>query len=126
MEINKKMTQKRKLELMEEIKNGLLDTIREQVDEADIKLATPIIEEIAFIKVTLHTLKYDIHKNGATYQFKNGSQEMLIEHPSSKVYNSLLPKYNALFNSLIKILPEKVINQSDTDDKLKSFLMSDG
>lgn len=123
--LNKKLTQKRQRELIDEIREELISTLTPVLEPSELEIAIPIINEIAFIRVTLHTLKYDMIKNGAVYEFVNGSQRMLIEHPSSKVYNSLIPKYNALFSSLFKLLPEKEAisgKANESEDKLKKFL----
>lgn len=97
----------------------LTEIYSELLTEEQMKVAQLLIDEISFMRVNLHVLKHNIIKNGSTYLMKNGSQEMFVENPASKVYNSTIPKYNNLFNSLSKMLPE--IKDEETEDKADSI-----
>lgn len=119
MELNKKLTQKKQRELIDEYSQMLTKIYSELLTKDQMKVAQLLIDEISFMRVNLHVLKHNIIKNGSTYLMKNGSQEMFVENPASKVYNATIPKYNNLFNSLSKMLPQ--VDDKETDDKADSI-----
>ena len=123
MELNRKLSQKRKRELIGEYTDLLRKVYSEHLDADQMKVATMLIEEIAFMRVNLHTLKYEIIKNGATYEMVNGTQTILVEHPASKVYNSTIPKYNNLFTTLNKMLPEQVADDVEDSNIFEEFVV---
>lgn len=122
MELNKKLSQKRKRELIAEHSEVLHEIYSQFLSDDQMKVARMLIEEIAFMRVNLHVLKYDIIKNGATYLMINGSQEMIVENPSSKVYNSTIPKYNNLFTTLNKMLPSDSKEEVEDNSLFEMFV----
>jgi chromosome condensin MukBEF complex kleisin-like MukF subunit len=87
--------------------------------EADKKnYADRLIKETAFMSATLQELQDTINKDGVIENFKNGSQEMLREHPASKTYNSMIKHYQSYIKQLCDMTPVEVEEQ----DALEKFL----
>ena len=97
--------------------NELFSEISEDKKEA----AQRLIEQAAFMKVTLDILKVNIQLDGATYWFEQGKQKMLVENPAQKSYNTMINRYTTVCNSLFNLLP-KGNDTNDDDDDLEVLL----
>lgn len=97
---------------------GRWNDILADVDVIKLEAAQTLIEEAAFMQVTLSELKNKIKREGATYVMKNGSQSIKVEHPAQKSYNTMINRYTAACNQLISLLPkdEKVVADDDGFD----------
>ena len=91
-----------------------------EISEDKRKVAQRLIEEAAFMKVTLDILKVNIQLDGPTYKFKQGKQEMIIENPAQKSYIQMINRYNTVCNSLFNLLPED--KKKEEDDGFEEFL----
>lgn len=89
------------------------------VPEDKMKAAEKLIERVAFMTVTLRILEDDIKRKGPTYKMKQGSQEMYVENPSQKSYNTMINRYTAAYAKLIDMLPR---NEGEPDDGFESFV----
>lgn len=69
--------------------------------------ASDLIDRVAFMTITLGILEEDIKIKGPTYKFKNGAQEMFIENPSQKSYNTMINRYTVACDKLISLLPKE-------------------
>ena len=96
--------------------NELFSEISEDKKEA----AQRLIEQAAFMKVTLDILKVNIQLDGATYWFEQGKQKMLVENPAQKSYNTMINRYTTVCNSLFNLLPKG--NDTNDDDDLEVLL----
>ena len=97
--------------------NELFSEISEDKKEA----AQRLIEQAAFMKITLDILKVNIQLDGATYWFEQGKQKMLVENPAQKSYNTMINRYTTVCNSLFNLLP-KGNDTNDDDDDLEVLL----
>lgn len=79
-----------------------------------------LIEQAAFMKVTLEELQEQIKRDGPVYHFKNGKQEMLIEHPAQKSYNTMINRYTTAVDKLLGYLPREVAKE--VDDGFANFV----
>ena len=79
--------------------------------------ASRLIERVAFMTVTLSILEEDVKEKGPTYLFINGSQEMYVENPSQKSYNTMINRYTAACDKLFNLLPKEVVD--DAKEKTK-------
>lgn len=75
---------------------GLPDDYRE--------VAKELIERVAFMTIQLEILEETIKAKGPTYLFKNGAQQMLIENPAQKSYNTTMNRYSAAYKELFNLL----------------------
>lgn len=79
-------------------------------------VAKKLIERVAFMTITLELLEDDIKKRGPTIKFKNGKQQMVVENPSQKSYNTMINRYTTAYEKLINLLPQKQEVLDDEDD----------
>ncbi|MBC6973056.1 hypothetical protein H9I32_11910 [Bacillus sp. Xin] len=81
------------------------------------EVAKELIERVAFMTIQLEILEDTIKEKGPTYMFKNGSQEMLIENPAQKSYNTTMNRYTSaydkLFNLVEKLEPPQTVEDED-------------
>jgi hypothetical protein len=99
----------------------LKETFR-SISEDKQKVAERLIERIAFMTITLQILEEDIKKKGPTYKFKQGVQEMYVENPSQKSYNTMINRYTASYAKLLDLLPKETAQEQE--DGFDSFVMT--
>ena len=89
---------KRELEKLKKIFADIPEDKRDLVDG--------LIENAAFMVVTLRDLQAEIEVNGAMIQTTSGNGfEMLKDNPAQKAYTSMVAKYTAVIAQLDKFLP---------------------
>jgi|SRR5690625_1372797 len=110
---------------LKQIEVEKLSNIFNDISADKKELAQSLIEEAAFMKITLDILKVRIQLDGPTYEFKQGKQEMIIENPAQKSYNTMINRYNAICNSLLNLLPNDT-TKTDEVDKLAELLARRG
>ena len=82
--------------------------------EEDIKpFANRLIQQCAFMQVTLRELQETLNEDGSVELYTNGKQNMLKEHPASKTYNTMIKNYNSLIKQLIDMVPETTAEEKD-------------
>lgn len=97
---------KAKQDGMIEVEIEKWNRVFEHIPEDKREAAGDLIKRVAFMTVTLGILEEDIKTKGPTYKFKNGSQEMFVENPSQKSYNTMINRYTAACDKLINLLPK--------------------
>ncbi len=101
-----------------------LNEIFIDLSEDKKKVAQRLIERVAFMTITLQLLEETIKTKGAVYTFKNGKQQMIVEHPAQKSYNTMINRYTAAYDKLFNLLPKddsRIINNED-DDGFDAFV----
>jgi len=99
----------------EQIKKELnnLNKIFKNIPEANKKIVGGLLQNCAFIKVTLEELQEDVNVNGATICSAGGNgYEIVKENPALKFYASLISKYKDIIAKLIEMLPKEEQNSS--------------
>lgn len=79
-----------------------------------------LIEEAAFMKITLAELKVSINENGPVDDMPQGDYSILREHPALKSYNTMVQRYAAILKQLTDLLPKEV--QKEVTDSFDDFL----
>ncbi|MDW0112216.1 hypothetical protein QT711_03400 [Sporosarcina saromensis] len=79
-------------------------------------VAKELIERIAFMTIQLQILENTIKTKGPTYLFKNGSQQMLIENPAQKSYNTTMNRYTTAYKELFNLFGKMNENKNVVDD----------
>ena len=80
--------------------------------ENELSFCDPLLQNAAFMKVTLEDLQQAINENGVTDQYQNGANQSGTKASADlQAYNSLAKVYNALMEKLSNRLP-KMIKQS--------------
>jgi hypothetical protein len=80
-----------------------------------------LIQEAAFMRITLRYLKEDINKNGVIDEMEQGDYSILRESPAVKTYNTMIQRYTSICKELINILP--VEGPKIEDDGFEAFVM---
>lgn len=78
-----------------------------------------LMEEAAYMKVSLIELKMITNRNGQVEWFEQGTQKMWRESPAAKTYNQLIKNYQSTLKQLEGLLPDT--SKAD-DDELIKFL----
>jgi len=97
-----------------------LSSIFENISEEKQEVAKRLIERVAFMTITLQILEDDIKSKGPTYKMVQGSQNMLVENPAQKSYNTMINRYTMACDKLTHLLPKEV--PFDPDDGFESFV----
>lgn len=81
--------------------------ILSEVDESKIKLNEKLIENVAFMAVTLEDLQKQINEEGSVITAKNGNGfDVTQEHPAQKAYVAMMSKYTPAMSQLMALLPD--------------------
>lgn len=83
------------------------------------RLAEGLMQEVAFMRVTLEETREIIDREGVIELFEQGKQRFLREHPATKVYTSLVNRYSAVVKQLVDLLPDPKQGQDVTDELME-------
>ena len=83
------------------------------------RLAEGLMQEAAFMRVTLEETREIIDREGVIELFEQGKQRFLREHPATKVYASLVNRYSAVVKQLVDLLPDPKQGQDVTDELME-------
>ena len=74
-----------------------------------LEIATPLIQNAAFMKVTLEDLQAEINKNGVSEVYTNGKNQKGIKpSAAASTYNTMFKNYEKVSQRLQDMLPEEV------------------
>ncbi|QUI24882.1 hypothetical protein HZI73_22400 [Vallitalea pronyensis] len=85
-----------------------------------VKVLEGLINESAFMKVSIEELRVDLIKEGLSEIFKQGKQEFKREHPQVRTYVTFLKQYSAVMKQLIDLLPPEL--KKEETDALMEFI----
>ena len=88
-----------------------------------MKAADGLIQEAAFMKVTLEETRHVIDQEGILEKFEQGSQKFLREHPATKVYNTMIQRYATVCKQLFDMIPDPEAGKQ-AEDELMAFVKS--
>jgi hypothetical protein len=92
--------------------------------EANRRLtAKGLIEEAAYMKITLQELKVEIDKHGPIDEMPQGDYSILREHPALKSYNTMVQRYTNIIDKLTNLHPNEV-KVVEEDDGFSDFINS--
>ena len=92
----------------------------ESIDGNQREAVNPLLQNAAFMKVTLEDLQTQINKDGPTDEYKNGANQHGIKQSATlQAYNSLVKNYASVIKNLAQLLPPE---QKKTVDRLQQFL----
>lgn len=95
--------------------------IFKNLDEDKKKILEKLIENVAFMSVTLEDLQESIKEKGCIEEYKNGENQFgYKESTESKVYNSTIKNYNTCIRQLIDQLPKN--ENTPPEDDFGAFL----
>lgn len=107
---------KKEISKLKKIFSGLSETKK--------KLCESLIENAAFMAVTLEELQETIKDEGAIGEFTNGNGfGVLQEHPAQKTYNTMINRYASVMKQLIDMLPDaKEEEKNNAGEALAAFV----
>lgn len=84
--------------------------------EKEYKTATKLIDNIAFMSVTLDDLMKIVNNDELVKETKNASQTFVKEHPALTSYNKMYSNFLKGIQQLSSLLPKNYGDGSPTDD----------
>nr|DAT00994.1 MAG TPA: hypothetical protein [Caudoviricetes sp.] len=91
------------------------------LDDTAYAVSQGLINNAAFMYVTLLSLQEEILLNGCVEEYQNGANQSGIKESSAvKVYNNMIRSYNTVIKNLIGLLPDE--RQSEVQDSLTAFI----
>ena len=85
--------------------------------------AKGLIEEAAYMRITLQELKAEIDKNGPIDEMPQGEYSILREHPALKSYNTMVQRYTNIIDKLTNLHPKEEVKR-EIDDGFDAFVAS--
>ena len=92
-----------------------LKEIYEEVDERKTRTLEGLIQECAFMRITLAELRKSINESGVVDEMPQGDYSILRESPYVKTYHTMVQRYTTANEKLLGLLPkeEKVPPKDD-------------
>lgn len=111
----KKLTPKEKA-IKEEIER--LNILFKDLDDNKKNIAIPLIEQIAFLTISIKELQFTINQKGYVETYQNGANQYGVKKSAEvDIHNNMSKLYVAAFKQLIDILPA-----CEEKDELMNFL----
>lgn len=86
-----------------------------------VKALEGLIQEVAFLKVSLQELREDLTILGLVEWFEQGEQRIKRERPECKIYSTFTQRYSQIMKQLIDLLPSE--EKKGEKNKLQEFIM---
>lgn len=84
-----------------------LTTILKELDKNTIKGVKSLIDNAAFMSVTLSELQDTINKDGPVCEYKNGENQYgTKKSPEVDIYNTMVKNHMAIMKQLNELLPK--------------------
>jgi hypothetical protein len=99
-----------------------LKRIFKDLDKNKKEASIGLIDEAAFMRITLQDLKDDINTNGVIDEMPQGDYTIFRESPTVKTYNTMIQRYTAACKELNNLLPKD--NPRIKDDGFEEFVMN--
>lgn len=100
-----------------------LTNLFKEIDRNKRLTAKGLIEEAAYMKITLQELKVEIDKHGPIDEMPQGDYSILREHPALKSYNTMVQRYTNIIDKLTNLHPKEEIKK-EIDDGFDAFVAS--
>ncbi|WP_110955744.1 hypothetical protein [Anaerosinus massiliensis] len=98
-----------------------LNSIFTKIDVKAKKAVQSLIENAAFMAVTLQDLQRDINEKGAVSEYKNGENQWgTKKSPEVEIYNTMVKNHAAIIKQLTELLPRK--DPKPEDDGFETFV----
>ena len=120
-----KQEKKQELSKDELIKREItrLTNLFKEIDKNKRLTAKGLIEEAAYMRITLQELKKEIDKSGPIDVMPQGEYSILREHPALKSYNTMVQRYTNVIDKLTNLFPKNNIKK-EIDDGFEDFIES--
>ncbi len=98
-----------------------LAEIYRDVDDKKRETLEGIINECAFMRVTLEDLRKEINEKGFVDEMPQGEYSIIRESPYVKTYHTMIQRYTTANDKLLGLLP-KSVQPEDSDDVFDDFV----
>jgi len=96
-----------------------LSSIFTKIDAKAKKAVQSLIENAAFMAVTLQDLQQTINEKGAVSEYQNGENQWgTKKSPEVEIYNTMIKNYSSVIKQLTDLLP-KGNGDSENDELIK-------
>lgn len=96
--------------------------IYKDLPEKEYKTSLKLIDNIAFMVVTLEDLMAEINNDDLIVLTVNASQSFLKEHPALSAYNKMYTNFQKGIQQLTSLLPKASNDEQSSDDEFVNFL----
>lgn len=87
-----------------------------KIDAKTKKVVESLIENAAFMIVTLEDLQEEINRNGAVSFYQNGENQWgTKKSPEVEIYNTMIKNHMTIMKQLTDLLPKMTHNPKDED-----------
>lgn len=94
-----------------------------KMDKRTKKIVTSLIENAAFMIVTLEDLQASINRNGVVSEYQNGENQWgTKKSPEVEIYNTMIKNHMSIMKQLTELVPKEA-PVKDEDDGFESFVM---
>lgn len=98
-----------------------LNNIFSDLPDDKKQLSEGLIQNAAFMHITLLELQKDVLSQGAMIRVQSGNGfDTIKDNPAQKAYTTMISRYSAVIDQLNKMLPSNAIQQKN--DELLEFL----
>lgn len=99
-----------------------LVNIYKDLPEKEYKTSLKLIDNVAFMTVTLEDLMTEINKGDLIATTINASQTFIKEHPALSAYNKMYTNFQKGIQQLSSLLPKTSNDEQSSDDEFVNFL----
>lgn len=124
--MNNKNSRYDEIAKQQEIKKEItkINRLYKDMDSKVKKSVSSLIENAAFMAVTLRELQEYINKNGLTCEYQNGENQWgTKKSPEVEIYNTMIKNFISAMKSLTDLLPKESA-QKIMDDGFDEFVNS--
>lgn len=100
-----------------------INGIFKNLDENTKKTVKSLIEEAAFMAVSLQELQEKINEKGYTEEYQNGANQKGVKKTSEiEIYNTMIKNYMAAIKQLTDALPKENKTKEESGDGFEEFV----
>ena len=97
-----------------------LNGVFKKIDDKQKKAVSSLIDNAAFMAVTLQDLQEAMNINGVVSEYQNGENQWgPKKSPEVEIYNTMIKNYSSIIKQLADMLPS---DSGSGDDELMKFL----
>ena len=118
----RKKTEKTKEQKIKSEKRKLNEIFKE-LDENVKKTVESLIEEAAFMAVSLAELQEKINEKGYTEEYQNGANQKGVKKSSEvEIYNTMIKNYMAVVKQRTDLIPKENKTKGESGDGFEEFV----
>lgn len=100
-----------------------ISTVFEVVPDQERSVIDPLLQNYAFMKITLEDLQEEINRDGISETYSNGGgQYGQKENSKLKSYNRLIKNFESVTKTVMRYLPEGELARIDYMDPMERLL----